>query len=353
MTYLPGRNAAAPMVAAAIGMRMFWGMAVDFPFAMNASWLCPLLGLLIYLPLGFAINQVAKLGSGSVWTHLSEGVPAPIRHGLEGLFALVLLYDAAVAVRLLASSSNLIALNDVTVHLLIFPLAIVVAIVVLLGGDATGNSARIWIKLLPVFAVVMLFVQLKSYRTGWLTPVLGGGIGSILNGSIYCAGCLAMASLIWLPALPDRNRRGILVYAAAASVVVSLLMLTQHMSFPAMINIPFTRAARIELILSNGRMSLSPQLLLDILWFGSLLHLISAEVATAGVYLHLLWKKLPKWIEAILISAVVSIAAVYNPDWMMVSAEITRLLFPVIGGLIVSLMIFERLRKGMKKHAQI
>lgn len=352
MTDLPGRSAASALVAAALGMRMFWGLAVDFPFAMNASWLCPLLGLVIYLPLGFAINQAAGMGPGSVWNNLTKAVPAWIAHGLEGLLALLLVYDASVAVRLLASSSNLIALNNVTVHILVFPLTLVVAAVILLGGDAAGNSARMWLKILPLFALILLVVQAKSFRVGWITPILGGGLSSIINGGIYCAGCLSLASLSWVIAVPDRNKRGILAYAVFASLVVSLLVLALHMSFPAMINIPFTRAARIELVLSNGRMSLSPQLLLDILWFGSLLQLISAEVVTAAAYLQTACKRLRRWWIAVLLSAVITLAAIFNPQWMRASAEQTQLLFLEIGVMFVGLLIITRLRKDVKSRAQ-
>lgn len=352
MTYLPGRSAAAAMVAVSIGMRMFWGLAVDSPFAMNASWICPLFGFLVFMPLGFAINQAAKLGQGSIWDNLTNHSPAVIAHILELFLTLLLIYDGAVVVRMLASSSNLIALNDITVHILVFPLTLVVAAVIWLGGSAAGNSARIWLKILPLFAVIILAVQYKAFRPGWLTPAFGGGLNSIIDGSIYCAGCLALASLSWIVAVPDRNKHGIFPYTFFPCIAVALLMAAQHMSFPAMINIPFTRAARIELILSNGRMSLSPQLILDILWFGSLLHLISSEVSTAAAYLYSFSSKLPKWLLALTLSTIVTLLAIFNPIWLQDSAKQTKLLFSEIGGLFVGLLLLSKNGRGVKLHAQ-
>ena len=349
MIYLPGKGAISALISAALGVRMFWGLAVDFPFAMNASWICPLIGFLIYLPLGFAIQQAGKLSNRSVWSNLTSALPFPIVHGIGLLFVLILLYDASVTVRLLASSANLIALKDVTVHILIFPLALVVAGVALLGGDAVGNCARLWLKILPVFAVVLLTVQANHYRIGWITPILGDGINSILSGSIYCAGCLSLLSLSWLIAVPDQGKGKILFCTALPCLAVSILMLTQHMSFPAMINIPFTRAARIELILSNGRMSLSPQLLLDILWFGGLLQLISAEVVTAASYLSVLFSRLNRWWRAALLSSIVTLCAIYNPQWLQASAEFVRLMFLVIGGIFAGLLIFIKTKKGVNR----
>lgn len=352
MTYLPGRSAAAALVAAAIGMRMFWGLAVDFPFAMNASWLCPLLGLMIYLPLGFAVHQAGKAGPGSVWENVTRGLPSPITRIGEAFLALVLIYDASVVVRLLASSANLVALNNVTVHILIFPLSLVIIAVILFGGDAAGYCARLWLKVLPLFALILFFVQVKGYRIGWLTPLLGGGLSSIIQGGVYCAGCYSLASLSWIIAVPDRNKRSILFYTAVTGGVVTLLMLALHMSFPAMINIPFTRAARIELILSNGRMSLSPQLVLDILWFGGLLQLISAEVVTAATYLHCVVKKLPRWSIGLFISFICTVCALYNPQWLRDSADQTQLLFLETGGVFGILMSTAQLRKGAKRSAK-
>lgn len=352
MIYLPGRSAASALVAAALTMRLFWGLTVDFPFAMNASWICPLLGYLIFLPLGFAIHQAEKSGNKSIWGNLSTKLPLWGRKVLEILFALILVYDSIVVVRLLASSSNLIALNDITVHILIFPLAFVIIAIVLLGGDACGNSARIWLKILPLFAVILLAVQVKHFRTGWITPVFGGGINSILNGSIYCAGCLSLASLSWIIAVPDRSKKNIYVYTTVPCIVISALMLTQHMSFPAMINVPFTRAARIELILSNGRMSLSPQLLLDVLWFGGLLQLISAEVVTAAAYLHSCCKKIHRGWIAVFLSACITVMAIFNPEFLLASPQQTQLVFLEIGGLFACLLILNKIREDNKLHVQ-
>jgi len=347
MTYLPGRSAAAALFVIAAGMRMFWGMAVDYPFAMNAAWTCPLLGLLIFLPIGFALNQASKIGSKSIWGNLTSGLPSWLARILEIILAMMLIYDAAVVVRLLASSANLIALNNVTVHLLILPLALVVAFVIHLGGDAAGNSARIWLKILPVFGIILFIVQFRSFRIGWITPVFGGGLNSIINGSIYCAGCLALNSLTWMIAVPDRNKRGILVYAAVTSIAVALLMLMQHMSFPALINIPFTRAARIELILSNGRMSLSPQLLLDVIWFGNLLQLISAEVVTAASYLLAPCKRIPKWLVTVFLSTVITLLAVFNPEWLRASSDQTQLQLLEVGIILGFLLIASGFRKDV------
>ena len=345
MKYLPGRSAAAALIPAAVSMRMFWGMTLDFPAAMNAVWICPLLGFAICLPLFFAIDQASKMGAQGPWQNLTVNLPGAIRKPLEALMALLLMYDAAFVVRLTASSSNIIALGDVTVHLLIVPLGLVIAILVLLGPNAGGNSARIVLHLLPFFLLVLLAVQISSYRINWLAPLLGNGMESILAGGFYCAGNLALMSLVWLPAPPDRNRRGIWRYMLISCIGVSLLLLCFHMSFPVMPDGNFTQAARIELILSNGRMSLSPQFILNIMWYGGQLYLLAAEVLGAAVFLRGIVAKPPLWTIAIAEALAISIAAVFNAQWLQSSWRVVLLTFPAVGTIFILVMIMEFIRK--------
>lgn len=348
MKYLPGRGATSALLTAALSMRMFWGLSVDFPLALNTAWLCPLVGFVIALPLLFSVDQASKLAYQGAWQNLTIQLSPVIRKPLEGFLALLLLYDAAVVVRLTASSSNIIALGDVTVHLLIVPLGLVIAALLLLEPSAAGNSARIALRILPVFLLILLLVQLKSYRVAWLMPILGNGIGSIMIGGVYSAGCIALMFLIWLPSFPDRSRKGIVRAVLPACILVSILLLCFQMSFPVMPDTDFTQAARIELILSNGRMSLSPQFILNILWYGGQLYLLAAEVVGASVYLHAVFPKLHRHLFAAFEATIISMVAIFNPVWLQNSQKRTLLYFPVIGAVFSLLMLIELIRKRGK-----
>lgn len=345
MKYPPGRSAAAALISASVMARMFWGLSVDYPIALNAVWLCPLIGFALCLPLIFSIKQASKLASQGIWQNLTCHLPHMVQKMLNGLLALMLLYDAAVTVRLTASSSNIIALGDVTVHFLIVPLGFVACILVLLGSDAAGHSARIALRILPIFLLILFAVQVKHYHFAWLTPLLGSGAQSLISGGIYCAGNLALLSLVWLPALPDRNHHSLFPYLFFPCICVSLALACLHMGFPVMPDANFTHAARIELILSNGRMSLSPQFLLNILWYGGLLYLLAANVLGAAVYLRNVFSRLPLWILAIAEALLISIVAVFNPHWLQNSQMVTRLYFPIVGGILALCMILEFIRK--------
>lgn len=336
-----GRSSAASMISAALAMRLFTGLTVDFPVAHNAAWMCPLLGFGIFLPLLFSIRQCDCIGKDSPWENVSRALPVLVKRIFQWVFALVLAYDAASVLRLTASSSNIIALGDDTVHLLVVPLGITIAAAILLGGDALGDSARISLRLLPLLMVIVILVQLGEYRFGWLTPVLGSGFAEILRGSIYCAGCMALLSLGWMIAVPGRGKTSLLRCFLLPAIGVSILLIMHAMSAPAMPQTQFTRAARIELVLSNGRMSLYPQFVLNILWYGGLLYLLATECVSAAAFLHISFPGLKRWLLATGTAAVVSAAAIFNPAWLKCSSAMTCTLYPVLAVLLALPMLLQ------------
>ncbi len=344
-TRVPGRSEALPMIATAMLMRMYWGLSLDFTDPYNAAWMCPLVGLAIYLPFAFALRQAARIGDSSPWENLAARVPAPAMHIAALAFALLLLWDAAAASGLTAISSNILALDDVSPRLLLIPLALVILCAVLLGAPALGNSARLWLRILPLFAVIILLVQLGNYKIGWLTPILGGGIPSIVSGGIYCAGCMALLSLPWLIALPDRHRGGLLPWAVAAAAATGPLMLTQQSLIPAMIKADFTVASRIDLILNNGRMTLSPQIILDVLWFGNMLYLIATEAVTAAELLRTIVPRVPVWALAAGCALAVAAVSAWSGEWTQAGRAVALNLFAIIGALLAGLLLMALMRR--------
>ena len=344
-TRTTGRGAAIPLIATAMIMRMYWGLSLDFPYPLNAAWLCPLVGLVIYLPFAFALRQTAVMGNSSPWENLSHRAPDAAMNVVAVGFALLLIYDAAATVQLTALSSNVLALNDVSPTLLILPLALVILCMVRLGADALGNSARLWLRVLPVFLIVILLVQYRNYRFGWITPILGGGTASILSGGVYCAGCMVLLSLPWLLALPDRYGGRLLPWVALSAVAAALLMLSQQLLIPAMTGVELNTSARIDLILNNGRMTLSPQIILDVLWFGNMLYLISAEAVTAAEFLRTIQPKTPIWPLAAAVALIVGFAAAKGGVWLRANPTFVCNLFAIIGAALALLLLLAIFRK--------
>ena len=70
MKYAPGRSAMLPLMFLAIVTRLFCAMAVEYSGAHNAAWICPLIGLILYLPFAFALQRAAAIGNDSAWGNL-------------------------------------------------------------------------------------------------------------------------------------------------------------------------------------------------------------------------------------------------------------------------------------------
>lgn len=331
MKWLPGRSTAASLVSLAILMRTVVELAIFYPYAANASWICPLIGYILFLPFLFALRQAEKLAQNSPWLNLRESMHKWLRNSVQIIFAFILMFDAASIMRLTASSYNVLALNHITVHLLIFPLSAVIVLIMLMGINSVGNSARIAMRFLLALLLILMVVQLPDYKFSFLTPIFGPGFVSILNGSLACAGTMALLSLIWFIAEPDRCPRSLTHYSLFAAAASSIFMIMMHSAYPSMPDMDLTRAARIELVLSNGRMSLAPQFLLNLLWYGCLLYLLSAEVCAACCWLRLTFCNFSTIAIAVSEAALISLAAIYNPWWLQRSTEFAISAYMIIG----------------------
>lgn len=345
--YLPKAGNIAALASLSCIMRITIELAIDLPNAANASWMCPLLGLALFAPFLFALRQAARLSKGSPWENIRQRLPRALRRVIEIDFALLLMLDAASMVRLAASSYNVQALNHVTVHLLIVPLGAVVAAAIFWGANAVGNSARIAIRFLAALMILLLCVQLPEYKPSYLAPIFGAGAAEIIIGSIACAGNMALLALIWLLALPDANQRGLTRNAVFSAICASLLLAALHAGYPSMPGKQFTRAARLELVLSNGRMSLAPQFLLNLLWYGGILYLIAAESCASACWLSYAFPKLSRGLCAALETILICMAAIFYPQWLQNQLPVTLNRFALIGApFALALLTYFIRRKG-------
>ena len=352
MLKFPGRSSASAMVFAAAAMRIFYGMGTEHYAAYNAVWLCPIAGLVLFVPFGMAICRTGNMQNGSVWQYFCDRCPKAIMKLAAIVFSLMLIYDCALTARLTAATANFAALNNISILWLMLPLTAVIFVVVMLGPDAEGYSARIWLKLLPIFLASVAAVQFKKYNSSWLMPILGGGLPAIAQGGLLSGGWMAMLSLIWLVAVPDRKQNRPLrsgIYAAAAACV---LLAALQMLCPAMVETNLSQMARVEIILSNNRVSHTLQMFLIMLWFVGMLHLISAEAAAAACFIQSLSLKLPKWTIALICSAAVSALAISDLVRDGISRKVYPLSFPAIGLVFALLMGISFVKGGGRKHAQ-
>ena len=95
MKYAPGRSAALPLMFIAIVTRLFCEMALLYPAAHNAAWLCPIAGLILYLPFAFALQRAAALGNDSAWGNLESRLPRFLSALILLILGTLLLLDAS------------------------------------------------------------------------------------------------------------------------------------------------------------------------------------------------------------------------------------------------------------------
>ena len=92
-------------------------------------------------------------------------------------------------------------------------------------------------------------------------------------------------------------------------------------------------------------MTLSPQILIDVLWFGNMLYLISAESIAAAEYLRALLPKLPVWALAAGVALLTGAAAAQNGAWLRANPTVICNLFAIIGAALALLMLTAIIRK--------
>lgn len=348
MNTQPGRSSAAAIMYITVAARLFWGMAVDCPIVHNAAWICPLAGFLIALPFLLCCNSAARLGNDSPINNLAVRCPAAVSRAGMSMLSLLLLLDCAVNMRMLAGTANVLALGSLPISVLLIPLAAVAAASVLLGMDAAGNSALVWLRLLPLPMLVLLLAQAGSWETGWLTPILGDGLRRIASGGVYCSGAVALLAVPFLVAVPDRCRRSPILFAALGAATASLLLLVLQMLCPPLTTILLSRSSRSELILNNGRIQLSMQLLLIVLWYGAITNLVSVEASAAASAIERMLPKLPRWSLAACITILCFVLAclpISTPDECV---HIFNWYYPLAAAALIAMLIGAA-SKGRKK----
>ena len=305
-----GRSAAAPMITVAIAIRLIWGLSLSHIKAYNALWMCPLIGIILFLPVGFAIKLLSGQPTGCAFNAAFLRDKKLTRYIVAFGISLLLVFDASASMHLLSNTADVMALGEAPVWLLALPLALLIFVCNLLGMEAEGRSSRIWIKIMLPMLAVTAFVQFKNYRPEWLTPLFGGGLKSIFSGGIYSAGCISLLALPWMICVEDTNHSSIIPCAVRGALAASAVLLLLGMLTPSLVKTSHSRTARIEILLGNGRVHLMLQLIMVVLWFANLLHLLNAESTAATAFIRKTMPESRKWIAALLISLAVFVGAI-------------------------------------------
>ena len=125
-----------------------------------------------------------------------------------------------------------------------------------------------------------------------------------------------------------------------------MLLLGLHMLSPSLVGTQLLLPARLEILLNNGRVPISLQLVYLVLWYGSLLHLISMEAIAAACIAKRLFPGIRLWLLALIEAVAVFLAAENEVLQNFIQGDASAWLFPAIGLLMILAMAIAGLSKG-------
>ena len=342
-------GAAAPLALLAITARVALGVTIDLPEMYCAGWLCALLGGLLAAPMAIAMAKLRAACDRSPAASLAEGgVPIPARL-LTLTLAANASIDAAFIIKDISHTAGYLALGTTSQTLLLVPQLLLCLWGLTKNGDAIGSAARIWNRLLLCLLVIVFLLECKSYRPAWLTPILGDGVGGILDGAVRVAGWMSLTVGLFLfsekePEHPKRSLRPLRSLAATTLLSV-LLIATRSMMTPPLV---YGTVARdylsFDTLLSNGRITLSLQFPILILWLVGLFMLLLFDVFICAAMLQTAFPALKGLLCALLAVGSSTALAMLKLNTHSNVLLVSRWLFCLQNGLLALLML-EYLRK--------
>lgn len=297
------RSAAWAMFAACAA-RTFLALAVEMPATHNGAWLSALLGGLLALPLVLCVDRMGGMAS----------TDAPLRL----ILLLGTVIDTAACFGAITRSAGYLALNRVPTAALILPVILAALWCVFRGGDAVGRGAMAWSRLFPALLLIVVLLQVKRYRPGWLAPVLGNGWRSVALGGIRAAGCAVPAASVLLVCEPREDGREAPLLLICAALVTAVLVALRLMLTPTTTD-PGGWLNRLDTLLTNGRAPLYLQLPMITLWYAGLLHALACDCFTSAALFQRLVPRLDGRVCALVTVCASCVAASLMKDGMAAS----------------------------------
>lgn len=345
-------SSASSLASLAIAARVFSGIIIDSPDLGNSAWLCVILGTLLALSLPLMLTFVYKYSSSAAPI---EHLPSGLRICTALLLAAILSFDAAVSAVFIVSSASYAALDTITTFYLLLPLFVLCAWCLSFNGDSIGSSARIWSRLLIGIILIISLILIPDYRPAWLTPLLGQGYPAIFRGAVRIAGWESLICTVFLISEPGTARefrpRPVRVLLSGAGCA-AFLLLVHGMLVPVLTTQESaSRFARLDVLLANGRLALTLQLPLLVLWFISLFYQLLFDAFICAVTVQRAFPGLKKSICTAITVAAVAILSLTNLTRRSGNLSAAPLIFPAAGAIVVLCATFV-IKKGGLENAQ-
>lgn len=262
----------ALLAGMACAVRLIYSAAVYLQNTGNAAWIQALGGMLLALPSLYLLAGEIKL-SGSIPPALNK-----LKRFACALYIPFFSFDSASWVFSLAESSSYTTFTEYSLLVLFLAALIVSAIIASRGANACGGYARGALYVSLLFIGLAMFWQTMEMHPIWLTPVLGGGIGTIARGSVLCGGYASLYTAgIWIflqienavieKEVLRRVKRALPVSGIAAMV----FLLFYGMLSPNLPYAPHIRSFALERLLTGGGRSTSVHFPSLVSWYTMLL----------------------------------------------------------------------------------
>lgn len=306
MTLTVERRGALVLGGVALSSRMIYSALVDSPGLDNATWISILLAGVCSFPVALALKLIRR-----AYPHqppeqaLERAVGKPLLKLWAALMLLYSVFDAACTLQALSGSASYFALNSTPMWVVISVTLVTVFLGSWCGANAVCGMAQLWVRLLPFMLLIVVWIQLPYLKPNWLLPVLGPGPTVIWHYTKPLAGYLTVIAALWFMVSNKDDEKGnsmlwVLLISCVSALLIALLA---SMMAPPMPAAPNTRGFRLDVLCSNGRAGLSPQLPLMLLSFGNLVLTVSLSLLLASRMLYLLFPKFQESICLMVVSA--------------------------------------------------
>lgn len=346
-------GAASSLGMLAIAIRILFGVTIEMPNLYNSGWISVLLGGAMAMPLAFAAGQIRARASLSPFALLTESSPAVTRV-FAALLAAIAVWDAAISSDAISCSASYVALGSVSMLYLLLPQLLLCYWCLKCNGDAIGFSAGIWNRVLPWLLLIIVVIEIKQFRFQWITPALGPGIPSLIEGAVRVAGWLSLLTGTFLIAEKDGEKsllNPVRLTGRCCLIAALLVLLHGLMTPPLVYTEKQSRFFLLDTLLSNGRSTLSLQLPLMILWFIGLFLLLLFDVFFAAAMLQTALPKLKKRPCVLLVLAAITALSIFNLTSGDLPNLTARWLYALHGAILLLSMAMMHRAKGGARHA--
>lgn len=342
----------------AMTTRMFFEAAIDGARYQHAGWIAILAGCALNLPIALLLDALdARDNDISSMNKLERAVPLPLLRVFCAIVCLFSLYEAAACTRTLSGSAEYTVLAKMRINWLLVFTSLIATASCLSGGAAVCGAARIWLYMFFPLVLIVIVVQMGFYNVHWLTPIFGPGVKILARGSINFASIGTYLIPMWLCIRadhPDGEKKRphsivkLLGLVALAACALSILF---YMLSPTMPSAPNQRTFGHDRLLNNGRVAISLQFPLVIIWHFCLITQLAANIVGCSQMLKFTIPKIKEWICVLIVGALSMVLTLVGMAEQEYFDLVYALRYPLVTAIMAAFAVVVLVKRRKKAHA--